>query len=549
MKNDLPVAYFSMEIAFETNVPNYAGGLGVLAADMLMSAADLDFKMVGVSLLYHQNDDIEDGFRAERYLTRLPQTTEVQIEDRRVKVAIWKKEIFGRTGAIVPIYFLSTYLPENQPWDRDITKHLYANDRYTRLCQEIVLGIGGVRALEVLGYPHLQTYHLNEGHAAFCTLELLRRYHYNESDVRSRVTFTTHTPIAAGHDYFDYALAGNTLREMMPWNIRDLAGQNNLGMTELAMNLSHSTNSVSERHRQVCAAMFPGRQINNVTNGVYPPRWAGEHLTQIYNTYLPGWDENPSLLGDALAKLPTAKWREAKQLEKKALTDWINLNKSFFAVSNVSENDSLDTDTLTIGFARRFVPYKRPDLLFRDLNGLATLGDQKLQVIFANRCHPDDFYCNDLHSKLEEYANKLRDKIKIVLIPDYDLDIAKRLVAGCDMWLNTPRPPLEASGTSGMKAALNGALNLSVADGWWIEGLAREPGSGWHFGDEGAFATPESQDSADAAALLQALGQAMRCYYERPDEWAERSKRAISLLSFFNTSRVINEYNQKIWSS
>src|SRR3989344_6170705 len=490
-------AYFSMEIAFATHMPNYAGGLGVLAADTLMSAADLGMNVVGVSLLYHKNDNLEYGFRGDRYLTRHSETVEVEIEGRKVKIAIWQKEILGRGGAMVPIFFLSSHDPENARWDRDLTKHLYAIDRYTRLGQEIILGIGGVRALEALGYNKVSTYHLNEGHAALATFELLRRNQYDEARVRSLVTFTTHTPIAAGHDYLDYGLAGNVLREMMPLNVRELAGSDSLGMTQLALRLSKSTNSVSERHQSVCQDMFPGAKIRNVTNGIYAPRWAGEHMIELFNAHLPGWDENPTVFLESPNRIPPQELRDAKLLEKNELTSWVNFNKSYFSVTNVSPEDFLKNETLTIGFGRRFVPYKRPDLVFRDLERLARLRGKKMQFIFANRGQPDDYYCNDLRSKLNEYADKLRGKIKIVLIPDYDLKIAKKLVSGCDIWLNTPVPPMEASGTSGMKAALNGALNISTRDGLWIEGLAREPKSGWGFGGAGSDPNQDVQDSVE----------------------------------------------------
>ena len=548
MKGRPTVAYFSMEVAHANEMPNYAGGLGVLAADTMMSAADLGTEMVGISLLYHQHDNLEYGFNGERYMIRRPETVNVEIEDRKVTIAIWEKELLGRSGHIVPVFFLSAHGAENARWDRDLTKHLYASDRYTRLGQEIILGVGGVRALERLGYTNIDTYHLNEGHAAFATLELLRRNNYDEAKVRSLVTFTTHTPIAAGHDYFEYDLAGNTLRDMMPWNIRELAGQERLGMTELAMNLSKSTNSVSKRHQHVCQDMFPGKEIRNVTNGVYAPRWTGEHMVEFFNVFLPGWDEHPVVFSDAVKRLPSEELRGVRILEKDDFTHWINFNKVFFSVTNVSNEDFLESDTLTIGFGRRTVPYKRPDLIFRDLERLGRLGDRKIQLIFANRCHPDDHYCNSLRGKLNEYADRLRGKVKIVLIPDYDLKIAKRLVAGCDVWLNTPTPPLEASGTSGMKAALNGGLNLSMRDGWWIEGLEREPTCGWGFGGQ-IYPSQEEQDSNDAAALMDVLEDALHCYYERTDEWTERMKHAIALLGYFNTSRLVEEYSTEIWGA
>ncbi len=543
------VAYFSMEIAFASGMPNYAGGLGVLAADMLMSASDMKINMAGITLLYHQ-DDNEYGFKYERYLTRRPETVEVEIEDRKVRIAIWQKEIMGRSGHVVPIFLLSSNLPENKKWDRDLTKHLYAMDRYTRLGQEIILGIGGVRALDKLGYKNVAVYHLNEGHAAFTAIELLRKNNYDENKVRSLVTFTTHTPVAAGHDYFDYNLAGNTLREMMPWNIRDLAGRNSLGMTELAMNLSKSVNSVSERHKKVCQGMFPGREIKNVTNGIYAPRWAGKHMHELYNIYLSGWDENPAIMNEATSRLPSKEFCDSRQKEKKDFVHWVNFNKLFFPVSNVNVDDYIREDSIIIGFARRFVPYKRPDLIFRDLERLARLGEIKpIQLVFANRCHSNDSYCNDLRNKMNEYGDVLRGKVKIVLIPDYDLRIARHLVSAVDIWLNTPVAPLEASGTSGMKAALNGALNLSTRDGWWIEGLEHEPKSGWCFGGTGNFQSDEERDRAEACELMDRLEEAVNCFYNKPDEWTERSKHAIAMLGFFNTHRVVEQYAKEIWQS
>jgi len=539
------VAYFSMEVAHANEMPNYAGGLGVLAADTIMSAADLGVDMVGISLLYHLNDDLDDGFRGERYMIRLPETVEVEIEDRKVQVAIWKKEIIGRGGKIVPVLFLSTHHPDNPVWDRDITKHIYAPEPYFRLAQEAVLGVGGVRALEILGYD-VGTYHLNEGHAALATLELLRRNQFDEPKVRSLVTFTTHTPIPAGHDYFDYDLAGKILRDLIPWDIRDLAGRERFGMTQLAMSLSKSTNSVSKRHQKVCEEMFPGAQIKNVTNGIYAPRWAGDHMTELFNTCLPGWDEDPSLFSQAVQVLPHEDLWRARSKEKGDLVRWINFNKSFFSITNISDEDMFDEGTLTIGFGRRTVPYKRTDLIFKDIERLGSAGRSKLQLIFANRCHAGDGYCNDLRERLREYAEKLRGSVKIVLIPDYDLKIAKRLVSGCDVWLNTPIPPLEASGTSGMKAALNGCLNLSMRDGWWIEGLEREPMSGWGFGGE-RYGSEEEQNTKDASALMDALDDVADCYYVRKEEWNERMRHAIALLSYFNTSRLVREYQEAIW--
>lgn len=536
-----------MEVALENEMPNYAGGLGVLAADTLMSAADMGEPVVGVTLLYHQDEDPEYAFNASRYLTRRPETLEVSIEDRQVKIAIWEKQIIGRSGQSVPVFFLSADLPDNKPWDRDLTRHLYAPERYFRLGQEAILGIGGVRALQALGYD-VSTYHLNEGHAALAALELLRTQAYDESAVRRRVTFTTHTPIPAGHDYFTYDLAYQVLRDFLPHNVRELAGSDMLGMTQLAMRLSKSTNSVAKRHQKVCEDMFPGHAIKNVTNGIYAPRWAGEHMAALFDAHLHGWDEDPSLFAHAPERLPDYELALARQKQEDELLAWINRNENYFAVSNVADDDKLETEALTIGFARRTVPYKRPDLIFRDIERLERIGTRKIQLIFASRCHAGDSYCNALRERLAVHAERLRGKVRIVLIPDYDLAVAKRLVGGCDVWLNNPVPPQEASGTSGMKAALNGSLNLSLNDGWWIEAQEREPESGWGFGGD-VLASAEEQDAHDASLLYGALEKAVECYYDHGDEWLRRMKRSISLLSYFNTTRLVHEYRETIWDA
>lgn len=528
-------------------MPNYAGGLGVLAVDTLSSLADLGVRAIGVTLVYHQNDAIEYGFNPERYLKKREESVEVEIEDRKVKLVIWQRDIIGKTGHVVPIFFLSAHDPANKLWDRDLTKHLYASHRYTRLGQEVILGIGGVRALEVLGYQNISLYQLNEGHTAFAALELLRRYNYDEEKVRSRVTFTTHTPIAAGHDYFEYELAGKVLGAMLPWNIRDLAGGERLGMTDLAIRLSRSTNSVSKRHQAVCEEMFKSKAIKNVTNGIYHPRWAGQHMKAIFDSYLAGWQENPELFNQ-IERIPKEELQKAKEAEKEELIAWINVHNNFFFTKDITKADLLDRDTLLVGFARRFVPYKRPDLIFRHLEKLASIGNKRLQLVFANRCHLHDPYCNDLRLQIGEYVNQLRGKIKVVLIPDYDLRIAYKLVAGCDVWLNTPVAPFEASGTSGMKAALNGGLNLSIRDGWWLEGLEREPLAGWGVGGEADYASQNERDDKDADEILEKLNEALHCYYDRREEWNTHMRHAIKLIAYFNTHRLVKEYQANIWS-
>lgn len=539
----LDVAYFSMEFAFDDRFRNFAGGLGVLAADTAYSFADLGIPAVGVTLWYHQ-DDLTKALDPSPYMRRRDETVEVEIEDRKVKLAIWEYEARGESGKSIPILFLSANLPENEHWDRDLTRYLYASDRYTRLGQEAILGVGGYRALKACGYGPVKYYHMNEGHTALIGLERLRANSWNYDTVRSKSTFTTHTPIAAGHDYFDYQLAHNSLRSLLPQNIQELASHDSLGMTQLAMNLSARTNAVSRVHQGVTQEMFPGREIRYVTNGIYHPRWAGEHMSELFDAHLSGWREDPSVFMDA-AKIPDAALKAARAAQKRALIQWLNEQPRCFCTADATPEDAFDEETLTIGFARRFVPYKRPDLIFRDIDRLRSLGFKKLQLVFAGKCHPDDAYCNHLRDAIAHRDCELRGQVKVVSISDYNLSIAKHLVSGVDIWLNNPVPPREASGTSGMKAALNGALNLSILDGWWVEGLEQQPHAGW--GIAGAGGEGELHDAQDNAKLLDALEDALRCYRDRPDEWLAKIKSSITLVGYFNTHRMIREYQERMW--
>lgn len=529
------IAYFSMEFGFFNEMPSYAGGLAFFAADFLFSCADQGINAAGVSLVYHQEDDPQKAFDPGRFMKKLDKTIELEIEDRKVKAAVWQMDIAGKNGHIVPVFFLSTYLPENAPWDRDLTRHLYAGDRYTRLGQEVILGIGGVRLLEALGCD-VSYYHMNEGHAAFGIFELLRKFKGDTEKVRSVCTATVHTPLPAGRENFDYGLVFKTLGGMVPQNVKDFATAENMSMTRFMMNLSRKTNSVSEKHWLVCGKIYQGFNFENVTNGIYHPRWAGKYMKILFGKHLKGWENNPEIFKKAV-DIPDNDIAEARFAEKKDLIGWLNSRR---------DTDYFKESVLTIGFARRFVPYKRPALIFRDLEQLKKIGASKLQLVFAYRCHPDDSFCNETKNFIERCADELRGEIKIALIPDYDFDVAKRLVAGCDIWLNNPIPENEASGTSGMKAALNGVLHLSSLDGWWDEGYKMDSAAGWGLdGDCGSL--PEKRDESDAKELYRNLKDAADCYYGRKHEWTEKSKHAIGLISFFNTHRVAKEYKKKMW--
>lgn len=549
-KKDLKVAYFSMEFAVDHRIPNYAGGLGVLAADYMYAMADKQFSGIGVSLIYHQDDNPRKAFQPEAFMKKLDTTVTVRIEDRDVSVGVYEYTVEGQDGKTAPIYFLTTNLPENPHWDRDITKNLYPGGAsYTRIAQEAILGVGGVRMLRALGYENVEYFHMNEGHAGFLTLELLKERDFNDDAVRAAARFTTHTPVPAGHDHFDYDHAHHILGDMIPWHIRRLATEHDLSMTHLAISLSAKINSVSEKHREVCWGMFPGVHFENVTNGVHHVRWASVHTQNTLDKYLPEWRKNPAVLENVKTKLPTTAVKTMHGKNKKDLVSWINKNPQFFSYdSPLMEDDLFDTDTLTIGFARRFVPYKRTALIFRDLEKLRALGYKKIQLIFAGPVHENNHFAHSIVHKLREYSQALRGQVKVAVIPEYNTHISHHMISGSDVWLNNPIIPREASGTSGMKAALNGGLNLSIPDGWWIEGQAMEPMSGWSFGGADNFSGDSNRDDLDAASLYEVLEDVMSCYYERPKEWAERMKSAMSLLRYFSADRAIDEYDERLWS-
>jgi len=537
------IAYFSMEFAFHNDMPNYAGGLGVLAADMMHSCADKALPIVGMTLFYHQSNIPQQRFPIGTYLSNTEKSTTVRIEDRDVRVEIWQMHIMGRNEHETPIYFLTTNVEPNKPWDRDLTMHLYPADEYTRIAQEVILGIGGVRALQALGHT-ISHYHMNEGHPAFLTLELLHQNNGDANAVRKLCTFTTHTPVAAGFDRFSLPMLHQVMRDTLLEDIDSYVCDERFEMARLGFTLSHAINSVAQKHKLVTKAMFPSFSFLNITNGIYHPRWASSSIATLLDTYIPTWREDPTKLALAPTVLPHDELANKHYEEKMHLCDWINAHPDYIPLDHLEDHLLLDPSILTIGFARRYVPYKRHELIFQDMEKLLSIAEGRLQIIFAGRCHSADPYCNGVRAAITQHAETLRGKIKVVIIPDYDLDIAKKLVSGVDIWLNTPVPPREASGTSGMKAALNGVLNLSVADGWWIEGYNRAPRAGWSFAGMEAMRN-DYLNQHDAYELLLQLEDALDCYYNHPDQWADRMTHAISLLAYFS---VVSDYYEIMWS-
>jgi len=515
------IAYFTMEIALRPEMHTYSGGLGVLAGDTARSAADLGLPMAFVALAsregYLRQEIGPDGAQIDHpdpwdpaaQATPLDAAVALRIEGRPVWVMAWLHLLTCPLGNRVPVVLLDTRLEANAPEDRGISDRLYGGDEAMRLKQEAVLGIGGERMLRALGFE-IETYHLNEGHAALLPLSLLRRHRrapdrpadgplrYDPDPVRERCVFTTHTPVEAGHDRFPYGLVEQILGDFFETDqLRLLAGADALNMTRLALSLSGWVNGVASRHAETARRMFPGYRINAVTNGVHVATWAHPAFARLFDRVAPGWAHETETLARA-DRLPDEAVLAAKAAAKAEL-----LEEARRLVPGAA--GALRPDLPLLGFARRMTGYKRPDLLFSDLDRLRAIAARMpFQVVAAGKAHPRDGHGHELIRTLHARAEALRGAVPVVFLPGYDMALAKRLVAGADIWLNTPLPPLEASGTSGMKAALNGALNLSVLDGWWVE--AWEEGvTGWAIGGDGAAAPEEHardlHDKLERAAL------------------------------------------------
>ena len=550
------VAYFSMEIALEPDLPTYSGGLGVLAGDTLLSAADLRLCVSAVSLVHRQGyfrQEIgRDGeqralsaaWRPESSLEALEPRVKVTIGETPVTVRAWLYRVRGEGGHVVPVYLLDTDLPENPPDARRFTDNLYGGDDRYRLCQEIVLGIGGIRMLRALGHNQIDRFHLNEGHASLAALALLdEELDHGESDlsaaterVRSRCVFTTHTPVPAGHDRFPRELARELLGEDACARLEALGVQGELNMTALALDSSRFVNGVAMRHGEVARDMFPGYAIRAITNGVHPGRWASPPFQALFDRYVPDWRRDANCLRGLIALDAEEIGRahaEAKQAFIEAVRD--------------ATGRTWDSSRLTLGYARRATAYKRPTLIFRDLERLRRLTERlgPIQIAFAGKAHPSDHEGQELIRHIVESSGGHRDDLEIAFLPGYDMELSRLMVAGVDVWLNTPLPPLEASGTSGMKAALNGVPSLSVLDGWWVEGCV-EGVTGWAIGVDGDWqrANPDDLDDLHADELYSKLEHVvLPCFYERPQEMREMMRNAIALNgSFFNTHRMVLQY-------
>ncbi len=550
------VAYFSMEIAIHPAMPTYSGGLGMLAGDTLRSAADLGVPAVAFTLLHRkgyfqqhldlsgvQTEEIQPWNPAD-FCTEEPARVTVSIEDRVVTVRAWRYDLQGRFGHIVPIYLLDTDLEQNSGWDRGLTDHLYGGDTNYRLQQEIVLGMGGVRMAHALGLQ-VNVYHMNEGHAALLTLALLESQlgggplnaatEYDIEQVRRRCVFTTHTPVPAGHDRFSTEQSIRILGGERTARLERLGCFRDglLNMTLLALRFSRYCNGVALQHGRVSRSMFPDFPIDSITNGVHAPTWTCEPIQQLFDEQVPAWRRDNLYLRN-LIDLP----------ENKILAAHARAKEELLAEVASRTGLVLNPKVLTLGFARRAATYKRADLMFTDTERLKEIAAAAggLQILYAGKAHPQDEPGKALIRRVVDNASRIsNDMLRIVYLENYAWDLGAMLTSGVDVWVNTPRRPYEASGTSGMKAALNGVPSLSILDGWWIEGCI-EGVTGWAI-EDGA------NDAEEAESLYRKLETAVvPLYRDSPEKWARLMRTTIAYNgSYFNTDRMVRQYTRNAY--
>ena len=547
------VAYFSMEIAINHAMPTYSGGLGILAGDTLRSAADLGVPLVAFTLVhrkgyFQQHLDVMGTQKEEvqpwdptDFCTEEPARVTVSVEDRTVTVRCWRYNLAGRYGHVVPIYLLDTDVDGNSGWDRGLTDHLYGGDTNYRLQQEIVLGMGGARMVRALGF-RANVYHMNEGHAALLTLALLESQlgggplgEATETDmqqVRKRCVFTTHTPVPAGHDRFSTEQSIRILGGDRTARLEKLGcfRDGMLNMTLLALRFSRYANGVAMQHGKVSREMFPEFAIDSITNGVHAPTWTSAPIQQMLDEHIPAWRRDNLYLRNAI-DLPEKAIIQAHARTKEALLAEVAARTGLV----------LNPKVLTLGFARRAATYKRATLLFTDPQRLVEIATAAggLQILYAGKAHPQDEPGKALIQKVVEEAAKLsNDVLRIVYLENYAWDLGALLTSGVDVWVNTPKRPYEASGTSGMKAALNGVPSLSILDGWWIEGCI-EGFTGWAI-EDGA------NDVEEAASLYKKLETAVvPLFLQQPENWARLMRNTIAFNgSYFNTNRMVKQYTR-----
>ncbi len=566
------IAYLSLEIGFDAAIPTYSGGLGVLAGDTLKAAADVGLPYVGVTLLYRGGYFSQkigpDGSQSpephpwepEKILRPMSPRIVVPLDGREVTLKAWRLDIHGIRGHIVPVYYLDSDLEENDEAARALTNRLYDGGPDHRIRQEAILGIGGRRMLRAIGHD-VGIVHMNEGHASFVCVELLSEYFSREHEITGRevpldaaavahvkrkCVFTTHTPVEAGHDRFGIDQVRAIVGDHPLFSRPDLYGENGvLNTTRLAMNFSKFSNAVARRHGEISREMFPGYPIRSITNGVHAATWACDEMRDLFDEHLPQWRGDNHDLRLAPRIDDDALWNAHDSAKRRML-----------AMVKGRTGVELDPAVLTITFARRMTDYKRPGLVFADIERLRSIARNvgPLQFIFAGKAHPHDGRGQDIIRSIHRAAGMLGRDVPVVFIEDYGIDIAKHLVAGSDVWLNNPRPPLEASGTSGMKAALNGVPSLSTLDGWWLEGCV-DGVTGWAIGD-GSPAPAKGPalddfDVAHAEAIYEKIEREILPLYRRDRAgWIRVMKSAIALNgSYFTTQRMVSEYALRAYTA
>lgn len=551
-KRERRIAYFSMEIAIDDRIPSYSGGLGVLAGDTIRACADLEIPIVAVTLLYRKGyfeQELDEwgnqrerpsDFSPDGCLRAVSGLSTVEIERRYVRIRAWQYDVVGQGGYVVPVLFIDSDVDGNDAWDRRLTDTLYGGDDRYRFAQEVLLGLGGLRVLRAQGYDGLRALHLNEGHASLAALGLLVESHqpgaadWDFMRLRQRCLFTTHTPVPAGHDRFGYDLVHGTLGNLVPRDILGmLAGTDEFNMTRLALNVSGFVNGVARKHKEVSESMFPGYSIRQITNGVHSATWTCDSFRALFDRYLSGWAVDPSILRQAINIPDEEVWRAHAEAKARLIE-----------LVHARTGRSLSADVFTIGFARRATLYKRSDLVFTSIDRLREIARDagRIQFVFAGKAHPRDQQGKDMIRHIVAAARHLGDDVPVVYLANYDLKMARVLTAGVDLWLNTPEPPLEASGTSGMKAAHNGVPSLSVLDGWWLEGHV-EGVTGWSLGKK---PTPGHAPTGggEAEMLYEKLaGTIVPMFYRDRAAWISVMEHSIALnASYFNTHRMVQQY-------
>jgi starch phosphorylase len=549
-----------MEIGLSEEMPTYSGGLGVLAGDTLKAAADWGLPLVALTLLHRKGyfrqrldakgnqSEEPDSWDVEAHLEPMRPRVQLELEGKPVVLQCWRKEVVGVLGSTVPVYFLDSALPDNAEHERTLTDLLYGGDKRYRLMQEAILGIGGLRMLRALGYDRLETYHMNEGHSSLLTLELMGQLSRRAgrktpsiddvTQVKNHCVFTTHTPVSAGHDRFSKELLKQVLAPDVYQSLDQLYTRDEVNMTDLALMHSRYVNGVARRHGEVTREMFNGYRVESITNGVHAATWTSPGLSKLFDTHIPGWrEDNQSLRYVSYVSLEEIE--RAHREAKRALIERVR----------ESTGRTLDEDCFTIGFARRATAYKRAPLLLSDVSRLNRMAEELggIQIVYAGKAHPHDEQGKQIIREIFAAREKLSPRIALVYLENYNLSLGALLTSGCDLWLNTPEPPMEASGTSGMKAALNGVPSLSVLDGWWIEGHI-EGVTGWSIGE-----TPRRASAPDGARDAESLyaklsGSILPLYYRNRRGYLEVMRHAIAVNgSFFNTERMVSEYARQAY--